>query len=178
MLDPECKDASLESLNVPILDVKKTARDEPITTYRNLPMRPRQARPTELAEIEQLLTHCPVSGRAHSMDHIDSVWVVPANAGLLACVQAEIRNRVLLLSDMAMVDRAHAAGLGELLLAAVIRHARLHGAIAAMLATSNAEEYFVRIGFQRIVRLDPALSELDHLHYLRAPGYTVLHAAL
>ncbi|EHP42124.1 acetyltransferase [Cupriavidus basilensis OR16] len=127
-------------------------------------MRPHYANEKDSKEIQDLLQACglPVDGVT---EQIGNFLVVRDNAGLLGCAGVENYGQVAVLRSVAVAERARSAGLGELLVAAMLAEARTRGVQSVVLQTTTAVDYFARLGFERVERacmpqelLDSALS--------------------
>ncbi|MGY2492730.1 GNAT family N-acetyltransferase [Cupriavidus necator] len=112
-------------------------------------MRPRYATEQDWPEVEALLSasSLAVDGmHEHSTQYI----VVRDNAGLLGCAGIERYETTGVLRALAVVQRARSAGLGELLIAAIVADLRLRGVESIVLQTRSASAYFARLGFTPI----------------------------
>ncbi|MDW3684572.1 arsenic resistance N-acetyltransferase ArsN2 [Cupriavidus sp. CV2] len=127
-------------------------------------MRPHYANEKDTKEVQDLLQACglAVDGVA---EHIGNFLVVRDNAGLLGCAGVENYGQVAVLRSVAVAERARSAGLGELLVAAMLAEARTRGVQSVVLQTTTAVDYFARLGFEPVERacmpqelLDTALS--------------------
>ncbi|WP_249221490.1 GNAT family N-acetyltransferase [Cupriavidus sp. KK10] len=72
------------------------------------------------------------------------------NAGLLGCAGIERYETTGVLRVLVVVQRARSAGLGELLMAAIVADLRLRGVKSIVLETKSASGYFARLGFAPI----------------------------
>lgn len=112
-------------------------------------MRPHYATEKDLPEIEALLRACALSIEGVRA-HIEQYIVVRDNAGLLGCVGIEQSGTVGLLLGLAVAQRARSAGLGELLISAIVADARQRGVESIFVQTTSASAYFARFGFAPI----------------------------
>jgi amino-acid N-acetyltransferase len=92
----------------------------------------------------------PLAGVA---EHFDSFLVARAGDGSLAgCVGLEIYGDVGLLRSLAVAKTARGAGLGARLVERLFDLARSKGVQSLYLLTTTAEDYFPRLGFERLPR--------------------------
>ncbi|CAG2152986.1 Amino-acid acetyltransferase [Cupriavidus yeoncheonensis] len=112
-------------------------------------MRPYYATEADWPDIEALL-------RASSLfceemhDHLAQYMIARDNSGLLGCAGIERYETTGVLRTLAVAQRARSAGLGELLVAAIVADVRQQGIETIVLQTKNASGYFARLGFTRI----------------------------
>ncbi|MGO4330938.1 arsenic resistance N-acetyltransferase ArsN2 [Cupriavidus sp. 2TAF22] len=142
-------------------------------------MRPHNATEKDREEVEDLLRACalPLEGVAC---HIGNFLVVRDNAGLLGCAGVENYGHVAVLRSVAVAQRARSAGLGELLVAAMLAEARTRGAQSVVLQTTTAAAYFARLGFEQVERacMPPELQDAISLREAGPAPATVMQAAL
>lgn len=142
-------------------------------------MRPHYATASDLPEVEALLRACalPVEGVC---EHIEQYIVVRDNAGLLGCVGIEQYGTVGLLRGLAVAPRARSAGLGELLISAIVADAREHGVESIVLHAASTTAYFARFGFAPISTLEVPRALLPSQEFLRSNAAvgTVMQTAL
>lgn len=112
-------------------------------------MRPHYATENDFPEVEARLRACalPIDG---VREHIERYIVVRDNAGLLGCAGIEQYGAVGLLRALAVAQRARSAGLGELLISAIVADVRQRGVESIVLQTASASAYFSRFGFAPI----------------------------
>ena len=142
-------------------------------------MRPHYANEKDSKEVQDLLQACdlPVDGVA---EQIGNFLVVRDNAGLLGCAGVENYGQVAVLRSVAVAERARSAGLGELLVAAMLAEARTRGVQSVVLQTTTAAGYFARLGFERVERacMPPELLDTALSHESCPASATVMQAAL
>ncbi|WP_082079871.1 arsenic resistance N-acetyltransferase ArsN2 [Cupriavidus basilensis] len=142
-------------------------------------MRPHNATEKDCQDVLDLLAACglPLDGVA---SQIDNFLVVRDNAGLLGCAGVENHGQVAVLRSVAVAGRARSAGLGELLVAAMLAEARTRGAQSVVLQTTTAAGYFARLGFERIERacMPQELRDAISLREACPSCATVMQAAL
>ncbi|MDF3834851.1 GNAT family N-acetyltransferase [Cupriavidus basilensis] len=112
---------------------------------------------SDLPEVEALLRSCtlPVGGIG---EHALQFHVSRDKSGLLGCAGIEeYGGTVGLLRGLAVAERARCAGLGELLMSALVADVRQRGLESLVLRTETAAGYFSRFGFTKIPR-----SEVPH----------------
>ena len=123
------------------------------------------AEPEALAEVLALLreSSLPVAGVAR---HFDSFLVARAGDGsLVGCVGLEVYDDVGLLRSLAVANGARGSGLGARLVERLFDLARSKGVESLYLLTTTAEDYFLRLGFERLLReaADPKLAASEEL---------------
>jgi len=142
-------------------------------------MRPHNATEKDCQDVLDLLAACglPLDGVA---SQIGNFLVVRDNAGLLGCAGVENHGQVAVLRSVAVAGRARSAGLGELLVAAMLAEARTRGAQSVVLQTATAAGYFARLGFERIERacMPQELRDAISLREACPSCATVMQAAL
>ncbi|WP_416050792.1 arsenic resistance N-acetyltransferase ArsN2 [Cupriavidus basilensis] len=142
-------------------------------------MRPHYANEKDSKEVQDLLQACglPVDGVA---EQIGNFLVVRDNAGLLGCAGVENYGQVAVLRSVAVAERARSAGLGELLVAAMLAEARTRGVQSVVLQTTTAVDYFARLGFERVERacMPPELLNTALCREACPPSATLMQAAL
>ncbi|KJK25942.1 arsenic resistance N-acetyltransferase ArsN2 [Cupriavidus sp. 2MCAB6] len=142
-------------------------------------MRPHYANEKDSKEVQDLLQACdlPVDGVA---EQIGNFLVVRDNAGLLGCAGVENYGQVAVLRSVAVAERARSAGLGELLVAAMLAEARTRGVQSVVLQTTTAAGYFARLGFERVERacMPPELLDTALSRETCPASATVMQAAL
>jgi amino-acid N-acetyltransferase len=111
----------------------------------------RAARPTDLPEIERLLTtsELPLAGVAAGL----SGFIVAESSGTIvgtAALEACCDNA--LLRSVAVVPEWRSRGLGRALVTRVIADAEARGIRALYLLTTTAEHYFPSFGFHQVTR--------------------------
>ncbi len=123
------------------------------------------AEPGALPEVVALLqeSSLPVEGAAQ---HFDSFLVARDGEGrLIGCVGLEVYGDVGLLRSLAVKRAARGSGLGARLVERLFDLARSKGVETLYLLTTTAEDYFPRLGFERLSRdeVDPKLAESEEL---------------
>ncbi|WP_454738666.1 GNAT family N-acetyltransferase [Cupriavidus necator] len=142
-------------------------------------MRPHYATETDWQEIEALL-------RASSLsvigvhERISQYMVVRDNAGLLGCAGLERYEKTGVLRGLAVAQRARSAGLGELLISAIVASVRREGVESIVLQTKTASGYFARLGFMPISdsELPPAVLSSHELRRDQDEIGTLMQIAL
>lgn len=109
-------------------------------------MRPHHATEKDWPEVEALLNASSLSIEGVH-EHIAQYFIVRDNAGLLGCAGVERYDTTGVLRALAVVQRARSAGLGELLISAVVADGRRQGVESIVLQTRTAGGYFARLGF-------------------------------
>lgn len=112
-------------------------------------MRPQYATERDWPELEALLSASSLSVEGIH-EHITQYIVARDKAGLLGCAGIERYETTGVLRALAVVQRARSAGLGELLIAAIVADLRLRGVESIVLRTTTASGYFARLGFTPI----------------------------
>jgi len=116
-------------------------------------MRPNHATEKDWPEVEALL-HASSLSVDGVHEHIAHYIVVRDNAGLLGCAGMERYDTTGVLRALAVAKRARSAGLGELLISAIVADGRQQGVESIVLQTKTASGYFERLGFTPIGILD------------------------
>ena len=112
-------------------------------------MRPYYATEADWPEIEALLrASCLSSEERH--DHITQYMIARDKSGLLGCAGIERYETTCVLRSLAVAQRARSAGLGELLISAIVADVRQQGIETIVLQTKTASGYFARLGFAPI----------------------------
>ncbi|MGY2492931.1 GNAT family N-acetyltransferase [Cupriavidus sp. CP313] len=142
-------------------------------------MRPHFATSEDLPEVEALLRSCALHVEGVG-EHIEQYLVTRDNSGLLGCVGVEHYGTIGLLRGLAVAEHARSAGLGELLLSAIVADARQRGVESMVVRTASAAAYFSRFGFAPIgtseVRPDVFCSQ--EFSPANSTGGTVMQIAL
>ncbi len=112
-------------------------------------MRPYYATEADWPDIEALLHASRLSSEG-SHDHITQYMIARDKSGLLGCVGIERYETTGVLRALAVAQRARSAGLGELLLSAIVADVRQQGIETIVLQTTTASGYFARLGFAPI----------------------------
>ena len=112
-------------------------------------MRPHYATEADWPDIEALLRASSLSAEGRH-DHITQYMIARDKSGLLGCVGMERHETTGVLRALAVAQRARSAGLGELLLSAIVAAARQQGIETIVLQTTTASGYFARLGFAPI----------------------------
>lgn len=112
-------------------------------------MRPYYATEADWPDIEALLRASSLSAEGRH-DHITQYMIARDKSGLLGCVGMERHETTGVLRTLAVAQRARSAGLGELLLSAIVADARQQGIETIVLQTTTASGYFARLGFAPI----------------------------
>ncbi|RDK11441.1 GNAT family N-acetyltransferase [Cupriavidus lacunae] len=112
-------------------------------------MRPHYATEKDWPEVEALLSASSLALDGMH-EHLTQFLVVRDKAGLLGCAGIERYETTCVLLALAVVQRARSAGLGELLIAAIVADLRLQGVESIVLQTRSASGYFARLGFTQI----------------------------
>ncbi|XYI44491.1 arsenic resistance N-acetyltransferase ArsN2 [Cupriavidus necator] len=96
------------------------------------------------------------------------------------CAGVERYGETGLLRGLAVAQRARSAGLGELLLSAIVADVRLQGVASIVLQTKTASGYFARLGFAPINLSDlpPAVMRSQELNRPPADVGTLMQIAL
>lgn len=116
-------------------------------------MRPKYATEADWPEVETLLSRSSLFVEGIH-ERITQYFVARDNAGLLGCVGIEEYGATGVLSVLVVAERARSAGLGELLIAAIVTDLRLRGVESIVLWTKTAADYFTRLGFTPISAAD------------------------
>ncbi len=127
-------------------------------------MRPHAATQYDLQDIRGLLLTCglPCKGLP---DHPEAYLVVRDTAGMLGCACVEPYGSVAVLRAIAVAERGRRAGLGELLMEALVSQVRQSGVQTLVLRSRDASGYFTRLGFTPV---EPAAVPPS---VLSAPGF-------
>lgn len=112
-------------------------------------MRPRYAREEDLPEVKALLCASPLSD-GWIAEHVTQYMVSRDNAGILGCVGIDRYETTVVIRALAIAQRARSAGLGELLMSAVVADVRRSGIESIVLHTTTAVNYFASLGFRTI----------------------------
>ncbi len=129
-------------------------------------MRPYLATEADWPDIEALLRASCLSSES-SHDHTTQYMISRDKSGLLGCAGIERYETTGVLRALAVAQRAQSAGLGELLISAVVADGRQRGIETIVLQTRNASGYFARLGFAPVGISDLPASirpthEIDH----------------
>ncbi len=109
-------------------------------------MRPRYATEEDWPEVEALLSASSISVEGIH-EHITQYIVSRDKAGVLGCIGVDRYGTTGVLRVLAVAQRARSAGLGELLISAIVADVRLRGVESIVLQTTSAAGYFARLGF-------------------------------
>lgn len=112
-------------------------------------MRPRYATEDDWPEVKALLSASSLAVDG-MREQVTQYIVSRDNAGLLGCAGIERYETTGVLRVLVVVQRARSAGLGELLIAAIVADLRLRGVESIVLQTKSASGYFARLGFAPI----------------------------
>lgn len=112
-------------------------------------MRPHYATEEDWPDIEALLRASCLSSEVRH-DHFTQYMIARDNSGLLGCAGIERYDTTGVLRALAVAQRARSAGLGELLVSAIVADGRQQGIETIVLQTANASGYFARLGFAPI----------------------------
>jgi amino-acid N-acetyltransferase len=82
--------------------------------------------------------------------HFTQYMIARDKCGLLGCAGIERYETTGVLRALAVAQRARSAGLGELLVSAIIADVRQQGIETIVLQTKSASGYFARLGFAPI----------------------------
>jgi amino-acid N-acetyltransferase len=85
-------------------------------------------------------------------DWLDRFWVAEHAGAIIGVAGVELYGDAALLRSVAVEPAWRGTGLGRALVERALDAARAAGAREAFLLTTTAEEYFPRIGFERIAR--------------------------
>lgn len=99
-------------------------------------------------------------------EHFGEFLVARDGGGdVLGCIGAEVYGSVGLLRSLAVSEKARSAGIGRLLVEALLERSRERGLAALYLLTTTAEGYFPRFGFAVLRRdeADPRLAASEEL---------------
>ena len=131
-------------------------------------MRPHYATEADWPDIEALLRASSLfSEEKH--DHLAQYMIARDNSGLLGCAGIERYETTGVLRALAVAQRARSAGLGELLVAAIVADVRQQGIETIVLQTKTASGYFARLGFTRIGVSDLPTSIRPSHEFERSP---------
>lgn len=140
-------------------------------------MRPHPAKADDLCDLQILLESCGMN-YAGIEAQIERFFIVRDISGIIGCAYAEQDGAVALLKVIAVSQRARSAGLGELLLNALVAEFRQRGVQTLVLRPMGAGGFFARQGFTPISLNDAVrLSRLQDL-FEGDGGDTVMQAAL
>jgi amino-acid N-acetyltransferase len=116
----------------------------------------RHARSEERANVLTLLARAglPVEGVD---EHFASFFVADDGRNVVGAAGMELRGEHALLRSVVVLDEARGVGFGSCLARRVIDDAHARGVRAVYLLTTTAEGFFVRLGFERILRDDVPL---------------------
>jgi|SRR5437762_6473594 len=142
-------------------------------------MRPRYATEKDWPEVEALLRTSSLCVEG-VRERITQYIMVRDNAGLLGCAGVERYGTTGFLRGLAVAQRARSAGLGELLLSAIVADVRLQGVASIVLQTKTASGYFARLGFApiSISDLPPAVMHSQELNRPQDDVGTLMQIAL
>ncbi|MFC4343262.1 GNAT family N-acetyltransferase [Cupriavidus numazuensis] len=142
-------------------------------------MRPHYASEEDWPDVEALLRASSLSIEG-VRDRINQYLVVRDNAGLLGCAGVERYETTGVLRALVVAQRARSAGLGELMLSAIVADIRQQGVESIVLQTGTASGYFARLGFLPISATDlPAAVRPSAAFNLNAMGAgTLMQIAL
>ena len=123
------------------------------TSATSIAARLRPAAPTDLPQVERLLTASglPLDG---VQDALSSFVVADADRRIVGVAGLELCCDNALLRSVAVADDWRSRGIGRALVARVISDAEARGIRALYLLTTTAERYFPGFGFRRIARDD------------------------
>ncbi len=129
-------------------------------------MRPYYATEADWPDIEALLRASCLSSEGRH-DHITQYMIARDKSGLLGCAGIERYETTGVLRALVVAKRARSAGLGELLISAIVAEVRQQGIETIVLQTKTASGYFARLGFSPIGISDIPASvrpshEFDH----------------
>jgi len=141
-------------------------------------MRPHHATENDQPEVEALLRASSLSVEGIH-DRIRQYIVARDKAGLLGCAGIERYGTTSVLRGLAVAQRARCAGLGELLISAIVADLRQTGVESILLQTTNATGYFERLGFRSINVSDlPPSVPLHEFRRDRNDSGTLMQVAL
>lgn len=141
-------------------------------------MRPRHATEKDRPEVEALLRASSLSVEGMH-DHIRQYIVARDKAGLLGCAGVERFGTTGVLHALAVAQRARSAGLGELLISAIVADLRQGGVELMLLQTTTSTGYFERLGFTSISISDlPPSVPPDEFSSYQNDSATLMQVAL
>jgi amino-acid N-acetyltransferase len=113
----------------------------------------RDARLSDWPAIAALLTarYLPLDG---ALDHLDRFVVIVDGEDTVGAGGLEIYGEHALLRSVAVAEGARNTGLGKRLVTRLAEKARRHGVTHLYLLTTNAEQYFIKLGFGELARAD------------------------
>ncbi|MCO8577382.1 GNAT family N-acetyltransferase [Burkholderia multivorans] len=113
----------------------------------------RSATVDDFASIEALLNQCslPIVGVA---DHLQNFLVAIEDSEMCGCGGIEHYGQAALIRSVAVAEHARDSGLGQAIVARLVRESHSRKVRSLVLLTTTAESYFARQGFVRIARDD------------------------
>src|SRR4030095_6131312 len=125
------------------------------------------ARDQDLGDVLALLTQqrLPLEGLA---DPLATTLVAPQSGRVVGSAARETYRDGVLLRSVAVSPDLQGQGLGRTLTGAAIQLARDRRAAAVYLLTTTAEDYFPRLGFERIARGDVPASVQESVEFRSA----------
>lgn len=123
--------------------------------------------PREHEAVVALLTrqHLPLDGLA---DHWPSMLVARRNGEVVGSAGLELYRDGALLRSVAVDDRHRGQGIGQALARAAIGLADAQHMPAVYLLTTTADQFFPRLGFERITRTDVPASVQTSVEFTSA----------
>jgi amino-acid N-acetyltransferase len=142
-------------------------------------MRPHHATEKDWPDIKALL-HASSLSVEGVHEHIAHYIIVRDNAGLLGCAGVERYDTTGVLRALAVAQRARSAGLGELLISAVVANGRQQGVESIVLQTKTASQYFARLGFTltSLADLPPIVRRSSEFNRCESDIGTLMHISL
>lgn len=106
--------------------------------------------------------HLPLAGVS---EHIRNFVLALEDGQLVGCAGLEVYGEAGLLRSVAVAQNYRSRGIGAKLTAEVLAWAEGRGASSVSLLTSDAQDYFPRLGFVRVERseLPPGLAQSEEL---------------
>ena len=108
-----------------------------------------RATPGDLEAIQSLLLKCDLP-TADVGEHIDNFLVAKQNGKIIGTVGLEVEKKAGLLRSLAVEESFRNKGVGKSLYQELITNARRDGLAEISLLTTTAEDYFSRLGFQKV----------------------------
>ena len=125
------------------------------------------AQQADLPAVLQLLEaqHLPLDG---VNAHVTTMVVAKSGDEVVGAAAVELYADGALLRSVVVTPRAQGQGLGRRLTDAALGVAKHHGIGTAFLLTTTAEEYFPKLGFERIAREDVPVSVQSSVEFQSA----------
>jgi amino-acid N-acetyltransferase len=121
----------------------------------------------DLPDVERLLEgqHLPLDG---VRDHVGTMVVAKDGSAIVGAAAVEVYADGALLRSVVVDPAVRGQGLGRRLTEAALGVARDRGSRTVFLLTTTAEDYFPKLGFERITRSDVPASVQASVEFISA----------